>query len=180
MNIPNLLSFFRILLVPLFAGVFFRGGAYGQLYATGIFLLAGITDVIDGHLARKMGQVTTLGRVLDPAADKLMVLVALVCCVVAGYIPLWAVIAYAVKECVQGVLGLLLLRKVRDVPPANRLGKAGTVLFYVTIAGSIILEVPPAVRYVMLIVSFACIYTAMATYVAKGLQAARQSDHPKP
>lgn len=177
MNIPNALSIFRICLVPVFALVFFRGGEYGQLYATGIFLLAGATDVLDGHIARKMGQITMLGRVLDPLADKLMVLVALVCCLVAGYIPLWAVVLYVVKEGAQGICGLILFRRVKDVPPANRIGKTGTVLFYITIAVNIVFDnLNPVLKMFLLAVSLGCIFFAFASYIKRGIRLSRQAD----
>lgn len=173
LNVPNALSVFRICLVPAFIRVFFYGGQSGQLYATGIFLFAGLTDIVDGHIARKYGQITMLGRLLDPLADKLMVLAALVCCTVAGYIPLWVVILYAGKEIVQAVCGLILFRKVRDVLPANKIGKTGTVLFYITIAVNIVKEISPAVKYSMLGASVVCMFVAFASYVRRGIKLSR-------
>jgi len=176
MNIPNALSIFRIALVPVFVAVYFSGHAYAQMVATGIFLLAGATDVIDGHLARKMDQVTLLGRVLDPLADKLMVLAALVCCTLSGYIPLWAVILFAVKESAQALLSFLLFRKIKEVPPSNIIGKTGTVLFYITIAVNIVLDVPQALGYTLLGISLGCIFMALVSYVIRGVQVSREAE----
>ncbi|MBT4804201.1 MAG: CDP-diacylglycerol--glycerol-3-phosphate 3-phosphatidyltransferase [Legionellales bacterium] len=76
-NIPTLFTFFRILLIPVFVVVFYIP-TDGHYIACGIFILAAITDWLDGYLARKLSQTTSLGQFLDPVADKLLVVVALV------------------------------------------------------------------------------------------------------
>ncbi len=78
MNIPNALTLFRVLLIPVFALVFYLPGQWAGWAAASIFTLASITDWLDGYLARKLNQSTPLGAFLDPVADKLMVAVALV------------------------------------------------------------------------------------------------------
>ncbi len=78
MNIPNQLTLLRILLIPVFVLVFYLPYEWNNLVACVIFTLAGITDVLDGYLARKLNQTSSLGAFLDPVADKLMVAVALV------------------------------------------------------------------------------------------------------
>lgn len=78
MNIPNLLTLLRIFLIPVFIGVFYWPSHWSHLLATAVFALAAITDLMDGYLARKLGQISKLGAFLDPVADKLMVGVALV------------------------------------------------------------------------------------------------------
>ena len=78
MTIPNQLTLLRILLIPIFIVVFFLPIEGSNYYACLIFVLAAITDILDGYLARKLNQVSTLGVFLDPVADKLMVAVVLV------------------------------------------------------------------------------------------------------
>jgi len=78
MNIPNLLTLLRIVLVPALVLVFYLPFSWSYLVASAIFSLAAITDWLDGHLARSLGQTTNFGAFLDPVADKLMVVVALV------------------------------------------------------------------------------------------------------
>ena len=78
MNIPNTLTLFRIALVPVFIIVFYLPVEWSHIAATAIFSLAAITDALDGYLARKLNQTSTLGAFLDPVADKLMVAVVLV------------------------------------------------------------------------------------------------------
>lgn len=78
MNIPNLLTFFRILLIPAIAVIFYLPWEFSHIAASGIFILASITDWLDGYLARNLNQSTELGAFLDPVADKLMIAIALV------------------------------------------------------------------------------------------------------
>jgi CDP-diacylglycerol--glycerol-3-phosphate 3-phosphatidyltransferase len=78
MNIPNTLTFGRILLIPVLVLVFYWPFPRHELAAAGIFAIASITDWFDGYLARKLGQMTAFGAFLDPVADKLMVCIALV------------------------------------------------------------------------------------------------------
>lgn len=78
LNIPTLLTLARIVLIPFFVGVFYLHSWWGNVLAAAIFLLAGITDYLDGYLARRLNQSTRFGAFLDPVADKLMVAAALV------------------------------------------------------------------------------------------------------
>jgi len=77
-NIPNCLTFFRILAIPLIVIVYYSGIRYNHWYCTILFSLAGISDALDGYLARKWNQTSKLGAFLDPVADKLLVAVMLV------------------------------------------------------------------------------------------------------
>jgi CDP-diacylglycerol---glycerol-3-phosphate 3-phosphatidyltransferase len=77
-SLPNALTIGRIIAVPLFVGLFYWGGPWGDPLAALVFILAAITDWIDGYLARKLGVTTPLGEFLDPVADKLMVAIALI------------------------------------------------------------------------------------------------------
>jgi CDP-diacylglycerol---glycerol-3-phosphate 3-phosphatidyltransferase len=77
-NLPNVLTLARILLIPVFVVLFVTPTAARSLAAAVVFLIAALTDLLDGYLARRCGQVTKLGRLLDPIADKLLVLSALI------------------------------------------------------------------------------------------------------
>ena len=78
MNIPNSLTIFRIILIPVFVVVFYLPFNGANIVACFIFSLAAVTDLLDGYLARKLGQISKLGEFLDPVADKLMIAVVLV------------------------------------------------------------------------------------------------------
>ena len=77
MNIPNLLTLFRIFLIPVMVLVFYLDFEYRYFVTAALFVIAGLTDWLDGYLARKLDQSTPLGAFLDPVADKLMVAIAL-------------------------------------------------------------------------------------------------------
>ncbi len=83
-NIPNLLTFSRILMIPVFVGLFYMPASWHHQAAAGVFLAAAFTDWLDGFLARRMHLVSPLGAFLDPVADKLMVATALILLVAAN------------------------------------------------------------------------------------------------
>lgn len=132
MNIPNILTIFRILLIPIFIAIFFSNNANSLLLAVLIFLLAGLTDVLDGYIARKYNLITKWGTVMDPLADKLMLLTVLTCLVIKNYIPIWILIVITLKEAALIISGTFLYKK-DTVIPANKFGKISTLLFYIAI-----------------------------------------------
>ena len=95
MNIPNLLTVLRVLLIPVFILLFYLPFSWSYLAASGVFAVAGFTDWLDGYLARRLEQSTPLGAFLDPVADKLMVSVALVL-LVAEHSSLWLTLPAAI------------------------------------------------------------------------------------
>jgi CDP-diacylglycerol--glycerol-3-phosphate 3-phosphatidyltransferase len=90
-NIPNLLTLFRLLLIPVFIFCFYSGLEHARFWSALVFCLAAVTDALDGYLARKLQQSTPFGAFLDPVADKVMVATALVL-IAADIHNLWAVV----------------------------------------------------------------------------------------
>lgn len=134
MNVPNLLSLLRLAMVPVFAAVFFLPDPSARAWAAGVYALAFVTDIADGWIARHFHQVTRLGRILDPLADKLMTFTVILCITAAGIIPLWAVVVFFLKEAAMGVGTLSMYHKTEDVIPSNWLGKVSTGVFFVVCA----------------------------------------------
>jgi len=119
--------------VPIFIYVFFSPMKNNIAISFAIVLLAGFTDVLDGYIARKYNLVTKIGIVLDPFADKLMLLTVLVSMTIKGMLPLWIIVVVALKESVL-LIGALILHKNHEiVVPANFYGKAATASFYIAI-----------------------------------------------
>ncbi|RUO55680.1 CDP-diacylglycerol--glycerol-3-phosphate 3-phosphatidyltransferase [Pseudidiomarina homiensis] len=87
-NIPNLLTSFRILLIPVFLGIYYLPGSDANFWAAFVFALAAVTDGLDGYIARKFNQFTKFGAFLDPVADKVMVAASLIV-VVETYATWW-------------------------------------------------------------------------------------------
>ncbi len=100
MNLPNKLTMFRVILIPFF--VFFLlndgFGIYGNYIALAIFIVASLTDMLDGKIARKYNLVTNFGKFMDPLADKLLVSSALICLVGTGKLATWIVIIIISRE----------------------------------------------------------------------------------
>lgn len=133
-NAANALTFLRILLVPVFAVALLADGGHTvrwRLVATGIFVVAALTDRLDGYLARRSGQVTDLGKLLDPIADKLLMGTALVILSILGDLAWWVTVVILVRELGITVLRFAMLRYA--VLPASRGGKLKTVLQSVAI-----------------------------------------------
>lgn len=99
MNLANKLTILRIFLVPIFlVFIAVKGIPYGTFIATAIFILAALTDKLDGYIARSRNQVTTFGKIMDPLADKLLVTAALVSLVEFQIIPGWAAVIIIARE----------------------------------------------------------------------------------
>ncbi len=128
--IPNILSVIRILLAFLFAAVFVWWYPEGVVWAAVIFVVAGLSDVADGILARRYGWITDAGKLLDPIADKLMQCVSLICLVARDILPLWILIVILAKELTMGMGAIVLYKKSHEIGVAKGFGKAYTVLFY--------------------------------------------------
>lgn len=157
-NIPNALSLLRLLLLPLFAVLYLCDQFY---WATGILVFSGLTDLFDGVIARKCNQITEIGKLLDPFADKVTQIVVLVCLTVTypALMPLF--IICFVKELLQAIGGWILLSRNAIVRGSNWYGKISTVLFYVAMCLIAVWEDMP--RNVMIIiitiVSLAMLFT---------------------
>ena len=124
-TIPNVLTILRMLLIPVFVVLFFKGY---KMAALAVFCAASLTDMLDGYLARKLNQITDFGKLFDPLADKLMVLTAMVCQGIDGVFPWIAIIIVAVKELVMVLGGVFMLKK-DVVVYSNYVGKTAQVFF---------------------------------------------------
>jgi CDP-diacylglycerol--glycerol-3-phosphate 3-phosphatidyltransferase len=127
-NLPTILTVSRIALIPVFL-LLARDNPLGGIF---FFLLAAATDFFDGYLARKSGQVTKLGILLDPIADKLLIISALVLLVDMARISPWVAIVIIVREFLVTTLRLVALSK-NIIMPAEKSGKAKTVFQMVAI-----------------------------------------------
>ena len=126
-NIPNILTLFRLLLVPVFAWLVLAAGDWWT--AAGVFVLAGVTDVLDGYIARRWDMVTDVGKVFDPLADKLMQVAAVVCLYLREMLPAWVLALIVVKECTMISVSVYMFVK-KTVTYSDWYGKAATVVFY--------------------------------------------------
>lgn len=161
MNIPNTLTIARFVLIPLFLALYFYDH---PVFALFVVLLAGLTDVLDGYLARKNGQVTITGMMLDPLADKLMMLAVVISLLVKGHLPWEAFGLMAFREIGMIVTSAYFYFKGFKSVPANRLGKATTVVYYLAIL-LLFLEAPGGTP--VLWCAIALSYIASGVYLMK-------------
>jgi len=130
-NIPNSISFLRLALIPLFAWLVFVAEEYGW---AGVLLgVIGTTDWIDGYLARRLDQVTELGKFLDPLADRIAVVVAVVAGLIVDVLPQWFAIALIAREVVIGIGAFYGWRSGVTKLEVRFLGKAATLALYVSV-----------------------------------------------
>jgi len=127
-TIPNILSLFRLLLIPVIMWVYIV--KEDPVLTTVILALSGITDIVDGIIARKCHMVSDFGKVFDPVADKLTQIAMLFCLVSRFKWMLLPLCVMVVKEVTAGILGLLVIRKTGNVYGAVWHGKATTVSLY--------------------------------------------------
>lgn len=126
LNVPNALTALRFVLIGVFMYVFLV--MKDEMFALAVFALAALTDMLDGYIARKCDLVTDAGKLLDPLADKLMLLAALSCLVSVNAIPLFFLLIVALKEFAMIIGGIYLYRK-KVVVYSKTLGKIATVMF---------------------------------------------------
>lgn len=123
-NLPNILTLGRIILILPFAILFFHGSVLSRWEALALFILAGVTDWLDGHLARRLRQESALGRMMDPIADKLLITTAIILLIATGDITGWSIAAAL----------LILLREIAVSGFREHLGPLGVIVPVSTLA----------------------------------------------
>jgi CDP-diacylglycerol--glycerol-3-phosphate 3-phosphatidyltransferase len=179
-NIANYLTVLRLLLVPVFlAFLLAREGEDDvfRLAAAGVFLLAALTDRVDGQLARSRGLVTSFGKLADPIADKALIGGALVGLSVLGELPWWVTALVLVREIGVTVLRFVVIR--HGVIPAGRGGKLKTVLQIVALTAYLLPlpDVLQPVAVVLMAVAVLCTIVTGAEIVGQALRLRSSSEH---
>ena len=165
LNTPNMLSIFRLCLVPVFVGVYFSGLDNSALLAALVYAVAIATDYLDGRIARKYNLITNLGRVLDPLGDKMLTFAVLACLTIDNIIPYWVLIIFAIKEILMGIGGLLIHNVAKmEIPSSNIIGKTATTLFFIVCVILMVFDgIPRTVTLPMICV---CLVVSMAAFVS--------------
>jgi CDP-diacylglycerol--glycerol-3-phosphate 3-phosphatidyltransferase len=126
LNVPNVLTVIRILLVPVLVVALLEKTGNGDLLAAIVFAVASLTDAIDGYLARSRNWVTTFGKLMDPIADKLLIIAALVALVSLGRLEAWVAMVIIAREFAVTVLRVAAGAQQGIVIPASSFGKLKT------------------------------------------------------
>ena len=127
-TIPNLLSFFRICLIPLFVWLYCIRQSF--LWTAAVLLLSGVTDIADGFIARRFQMITALGKVLDPIADKMTQGAMLLCLLFRYPYMSMVLLILALKEIFNGITGALIVWREKQVCGAEWHGKVATTMLY--------------------------------------------------
>jgi len=136
MNIPNKITILRILLIPIFIILLYVKVNYIEYIVAVVFILLALTDALDGYIARKRNEITRLGKLIDPLADKLLISAALIFLIGRG-VPAWMAFVIIARE--FAVTGLRLSASAKDVTiPASNWGKTKTVSQIVAVVAVII------------------------------------------
>jgi CDP-diacylglycerol---glycerol-3-phosphate 3-phosphatidyltransferase len=127
-NLPNVLTVVRMLLVPVLIVALLEKTGGGDLLAAIVFAVASVTDAIDGYLARSRGAVTTFGKLMDPIADKLLIVAALIALVSLGRLEAWVAMVIIAREFAVTVLRVAVGAQQGVVIAASALGKVKTAV----------------------------------------------------
>ncbi len=131
MNLANKLTLLRVLMIPAFLGVLYWGGPNSEYIALAIFVIASLTDFLDGYIARSRGLVTDFGKFMDPLADKVLVTTAMLWFVECGQMPAWAVAVVIFREFAISGIRLIAAERGRVIAAAwsGKIKTAATMVF---------------------------------------------------
>ena len=132
MTLPNILTCVRVLLIPVFMVLAYQNNMPCDIAALTVYVVACLTDYVDGYLARKNNQVTNFGKFMDPVADKLLVMAALLIFIEDGTIPAWAVAIILGREFIVSALRMVAASEGLVIA-ANMWGKAKTMITMITL-----------------------------------------------
>jgi cardiolipin synthase len=166
-TIPNVISFIRLLGVPLF--LYLLLGPHHDVAAVVVIAIGGTTDWVDGYVARRMNSVSRLGTLLDPFADRLYILAMLFGFTVRGVIPYWLTAALVLRELVLGIALLVLRRHGYGPPPVHYLGKTGTFVLLFAFPVVLLGRAVPSLDWWAGPVGWGLAWWALALYWAAGV-----------
>lgn len=170
-SIPNLLTYFRFVLIPVFVWLYLRGE---YTVAGAALVLSALTDLFDGKIARHFNQITELGILLDPIADKLTEGAVLLCLVMRYRLMAVLIGIYVLKEGFMAVAGAVMLRRRKKLGGAMWFGKVCTAVFYIiTLILTFYPSVPPKVADPMMLVCGGMMLFTLVRYAILYLHMAR-------
>jgi CDP-diacylglycerol--glycerol-3-phosphate 3-phosphatidyltransferase len=179
LNVPNALTVFRMLLVPVLAALLLSEGPEGDYLAAAVFCLASLTDALDGWIARRQRSITNFGKLMDPLADKLLVTAALVSLVAMNRVAAWVAMVIIAREFAVTGLRLIAMEQGGHVIPASSLGKAKTTTQVAMVLALILVDGSPLALDVLVVATVAVTVASGADYFF-GLRRVLATDPPRP
>lgn len=145
LTVPNLLSFFRLLMVPVFLVLIVTGN---DLIALVVLVVSTATDYLDGVIARRFGQITRLGQLLDPAADRLFIFATLIGLAIRDILPWWLVAVIVGRDVLLAVHGIVMANIGYGPLPVHHLGKFATFLLFYALPIIVLGHAVPVLQFV--------------------------------
>lgn len=166
-SIPNLLSLFRLALIPVYAYIYLNATeTYHFLLAGTIMAVSCITDMIDGKIARRYNMITTLGKILDPLADKITQFTLTLCLSLVHPVLMPVLALFVVKEIFQLVMGILHLRKGRMLPGALMAGKVCTTVLFISLIALVLFpNIPPVAVDLIAVIDGVFLAISFVSYI---------------
>lgn len=169
LTVPNVLSLFRIALIPVIVWLYAISG--NMVWSGVVLIVSGLTDIADGWIARHYNMVSEVGKALDPIADKLTQGAVLLCMIFRYPLLVFPFILLLAKEAFVGVTGLLLIQKSGAVYGAEWHGKAATCLIYAVLLLHLFwTEIPPAATLVSVILASGMMLISLFLYGIRNLK----------
>ena len=167
LTIPNLLTLFRLVLIPVYVTIYLNATEIWQYYlAAFILAVSCLTDLVDGYIARRFNMISNLGKLLDPIADKATQLALTLCLATRYGAMIWLIILFLVKETFQLVAMALSLRKGKALDGALMSGKICTTVLFVTMTFMIMLpQMPLHIGNLMICLDIVFLLIAFGDYV---------------
>ena len=175
-TIPNILSFFRLCLIPLIVWLYCFCENY--IWTTITFILSGVTDIVDGFIARKFDMISDFGKAFDPVADKLTQISIMFCLVTRFPLMLLPLIILIVKEALAAIMNMITLEKAGFVVAAVWHGKLNTVLLYSTMFIHIVwFNIPPSVSNTLIVVCIVMMLLSSFLYTKSDVKAIKKENN---
>ncbi len=169
LTIPNMLSFFRLALIPVIVILFLNGK---REWTTFVILFSGFTDIVDGYIARKFNMTSDFGKAIDPLADKLTQIAVLACFASENLLIILPIAVMVIKEVGAFVLRLIIYKKTEAVTSAQWHGKVNTVLLHAIILLHVIwIDIPEAVSNICILTSTGMMILSCVLYSIDGASA---------
>ena len=167
LTVPNILTYFRFLLVPVFIILYLKASSIPEnLLAVACVVVSAVTDIADGRIARATGQITDIGKILDPLADKLMEFAMMFCIAIRYPIVISLFVTFAVKELVSLVFSGYLFKNDKNIGGSMWCGKLCTVVLYgVLLIFLIIPDINRTAQIILVIISLAAMVLAFVVYM---------------
>ncbi len=173
LTVPNLISFLRICSIPYLAWLITKNH---MILALVVLAISAFSDCIDGYIARRWNQVSKLGQILDPIADRLLIIFSTVALAIAAIIPWWALALVVLRDVIMAALVVLLAQHDYGPLPVNFVGKAGTALIMLAIVSlMIVYAVNTEAMFVLYAAAIACGVWGIVLYWYAGLLYYRQA-----